>query len=58
MPRPMSRLGERFSAPPSFNDPGVAPVIDGLTPKDAGYMAAWAKKNGVTFRDLTGDDPA
>ena len=53
MSRLISRLGERFAAPPSFNDPGVAPVINGLTPKDAGYMEAWAKKNGVTYRDLT-----
>ena len=45
----VSRLGERFSAPPSFNDPGVAPVINGLTPKDDGYVELWAELKGIPY---------
>ncbi len=40
---------QRFYAPPSFNDPKAAPIIDGLTAGDEGYMEAWAKKNGIPF---------
>ena len=41
---------QRFNSPPSFHDPKPAPIIDGLKPGDAGYMEAWAKKNGVPFK--------
>lgn len=44
-----SRLGERFSAPPSSEDPTAAPVINGLTPKDDGYVELWAETNGIPY---------
>ena len=44
----------RFTEPTGFNNAQVAPVIDGLTPSDEGYVEAWCKKNGIPYKDITG----
>ena len=44
----------RFTEPTGFDSPQAAPVIDGLTPSDEGYMEAWSKKNGIPYEDTTG----
>ena len=41
--------GIRFTDPPSFNDSHPAPVINGLSPGDEGYIQAWCDKNNVRY---------
>ena len=49
----LTDAAQRFYAPTSFNDSKTAPVIDGLTAGDEGYMEAWSKKYGIPFERVS-----